>query len=496
MMGISRPCRWSLGAFLLVGLTLAGLHPAAVAGHLVAATASPIPSSLHWEACGDVPDAECARLQAPVDPAQPDGSQLTLRLARLPALDPSRSQGALLIIPGGPGVGITAAGGTFGVLRPLFHLDELRETFDVVTYDPRGIGESSPIRCAPEPAPDASTVVPQNGGVLSAAEFETVARANADFAEGCFAATAELMGHLSSLENAADIERIRQALGQEDGLVAYSGSYGTLYAQAYLEGYGDRVKALVLDGVVDHSVDLLTYGARWALATEDGFDRFARWCAGDSSCALHGQDVGAVFETVVAAHPEMRAVVRGRLSAGRLADLGWPVIAELLATMARGEPLPATPESAASPVPPDPGLEAGAAGLVRGVICADYGPQDDFAALAADNAALARQAPHFTWLYSQELPGGCVGWPREATNPPHRLEIGPHPNVLIANGTHDPATPLVAAVAVWSQIPQARLLIADVDGHQVLPVSRCAFEAEVQFLTDPSSMPSFTACPD
>jgi pimeloyl-ACP methyl ester carboxylesterase len=486
---------WSVGVPLVVGILLSGLPSAARSAQEATPGATPVPSTLQWQQCRDVPDAECAMVEAPIDPSQPDGPKLSLRLARLPALDPSRSRGSLLIIPGGPGVGITAGGGTFGVLRPLFHLDELRQTFDVVTYDPRGIGESNPLRCAPGPAPDAGAAAAQNGGVLSAAEFATFAAANTAFADSCFAASGALMEHLSSRENAADIEQIRQALGQTDGLVAYSGSYGTLYAQAYLEAYGDRVKALVLDGVVDHSVDLPTYGARWAIATEDGFDRFVQWCNQEPSCALHGQDVAAVYEAVVAAHPEAPAMVRARLSAGRIPQLGWPVIAEQLATMARGESA-ATPEPAAPPVSPDPGLEAGAAGIVRGVICADYGPQKDFAALAADNAAVARQAPHFAWLYSQELPGGCAGWPREATNPPHRLAVGPHANVLIANGTHDPATPLVAAVAVWSQIPQARLLIADVDGHQVLPVSRCAFEAEARFLADPSSMPSFTVCPN
>lgn len=494
-MHVSKGRREFLRVVLIVGLVLSGLPSAAWTSPEAEVAASPASSSLSWEPCEDVPDAECAWLEVPIDPARPDGPQLTLRLARLAALDPSRSQGALLIIPGGPGVGTTAAGGTFGVLRPLFHLDELRQTFDVVTYDPRGIGESSPIRCDAEAA-SAATQPVGSDGVLSAEAFEALGRANAAFAASCFRETGELMGHLSSLENAADIEQIRQALGQDDGLVAYSGSYGTLYAQAYLEAYGDHVKALVLDGVVDHSVDLPAYGARWALSTEDGFDRFAQWCAGDASCALHGQDVAAVYEAVVAAHPEMRAEVRGRLSAGRLPELGWPVIAERLATMAWDEPAPASAEPDALPVPPDPGLEAGSVGLVSGVICADYGPQDDFAMLAADNAALARQAPHFAWLYSQELPGGCVGWPREATNPPHRLAVGPHPNVLVANGTHDPATPLVAAVAVWSQIPRARLLIADVDGHQVLPVSRCAFEAQVRFLSDPSSLPATTFCPD
>ena len=241
----------------------------------------------------------------------------------------------MLIIPGGPGVGITASGGTFGVLRPLFHLDELRETFDVVTYDPRGIGESSPIRCTPTPLPDVSTAALD--GVMSTAEFEELARANTTFAESCFTETGELMGHLSAKDAAADIEQIRQALGQDDGLVAYAGSYGTLYATAYLEQYGDHVKALVIDGVVDHSLDLAPYGVRWVQSTEDAFFRFEQWCAEDPSCALHGQDVAAVFATVAAEHPEVRPMVRARLSAGRIPDLGWPVIAEMLATLARGE---------------------------------------------------------------------------------------------------------------------------------------------------------------
>jgi pimeloyl-ACP methyl ester carboxylesterase len=465
-----------------------------------AATLPAAAGSLHWEPCDDVPDAECAWLDVPIDPAQPDGSHLSLRLARLPALDPATSKGSLLLIPGGPGVGITAAGGQFGILRPIFNIDELRETFDVVTYDPRGIGQSSPVRCAPLEVATVSTSA--LSGVMSAAEFETLAQNNAAFAESCFAATGELMNHLSARDSAADIEQIRQALGQDDGLVAYAGSYGTLYATAYLEQYGDHVKALVIDGVVDHSIDLAPYGVRWITSTEDAFSRFHQWCAEDEACALHGQDVSAVFDAVTVEHPEIRATVRARLSAGQNPALGWPFIAEMLATLAQEGSSAASPEPAASttteasPIPSDPALVSGELGLFRGVLCADYGPQDDYRALAADNEALARQAPHFAWLYSLELPGSCAGWPRAASNPPHRLEVGPHPNVLVANPTHDPATPLVAAVAVWSQIPQARLLIADTDGHQAWPFSRCAFEVQVQFLVDPSSLSTTTYCPD
>lgn len=497
----ARNHRVFFAAVILVGLIVLGVFPTGGGpGQPVARAVAATTSALSWEPCSDVPDAECAWLNVPVNPAEPDGAQLSLRLARLPALDPAQSQGSVLLIPGGPGVGITAAGGQFGVLRPLFHLDELRQSFDVVTYDPRGIGQSSPVRCAPMELPNVGTAA--LGGVLSETEYEDLARINGEYAESCFAATGDLMAHLSAKDSAADLEAIRQALGQDDGLVAYAGSYGTLYATAYLEQYGDHVKALVIDGVVDHSVDLAPYGVRWITSTEDAFSRFSQWCAEDPSCALHGQDVSDVFHAVTANHPEVRATVRARLSAGRNPDLGWPFIAEMLASLnaedsqgASSTPDP-SPEPVASPVSADPALESGELGLFRGVLCSDYGPQDDYAALAADNAALARQAPHFAWLYSLELPGACAGWPEAASNPPHRLNVGPHPNVLVANPTHDPATPLVAAIAVWSQIPEARLLIADVDGHQALPFSRCAYEAQVQFLIDPASLAPTTYCPD
>lgn len=486
--------RGILSVYLLVALIISGWVPAVATAQDATAVAAPGSSTLQWEPCADVPDAECAWLDVPIDPAQPDGSQLSLRLARLPALDPATSQGSLLLIPGGPGVGITAAGGQFGVLRPLFHLDELRETFDVVTYDPRGIGQSNPVRCAPLPLATVGTAA--LSGILSAGEFETLARDNEAFAESCFAATGELMDHLSANDSASDIEQIRIALGQNDGLVAYGGSYGTLYGTAYLELYGDDVKALVLDGVVDHSLGLAPYGVRWITSTEDAFSRFEQWCAEDPACALHGQDVSDVLAAVAVEHPEVRATVRARLSAGRIPEIGWPFIASTLATLAQEEAPAASPAPAAAQNDEDPELVSGELGLFRGVLCADYGPQDDYAALAEENEALARQAPHFAWLYSLELPGSCAGWPRAATNPPHRLQVGAHPNVLVANPTHDPATPLVAAIEVWAQIPQARLLIADVDGHQSLPFSRCAFEAQVQFLIDPSSLPPTTFCAD
>jgi hypothetical protein len=120
------------------------------------------------------------------------------------------------------------------------------------------------------------------------------------------------------------------------------------------------------------------------------------------------------------------------------------------------------------------------------------------------SATVSRLAPQFAWKFWSPTPqqhatasvAGCAGWPAAAGNPPHPLRAGLHPNVLVANPSYDPATPLTNALSIWLQIPEARLLIAEADGHQSWIVSRCAFEAELAFLLDPVSTPPVTICPN
>jgi pimeloyl-ACP methyl ester carboxylesterase len=455
---------------------------------------------LHWSACRDVPDTECAGLDVPIDPARPDGTQLTLRLGRVPATDPARKKGVLLFIPGGPGVGIS---GVFGGLRGLQHIDDFARQFDVVSFDPRGIGESSPLRCDPDAVPPTSEPIYHEPTPV---EFEALAKANAAFFQSCFAATGELMGHLSAIDTAADVERIRQALTPNDGLVAYAGSYGTVYGAAYLEHYGDHIKALVLDAVVDHSIDLATMITRNIVSAADAFDRFAQWCARDRTCVLHDQDLGKTFDVAAATAPAIRTLVPQLLSAGSDPQLGWPALAQMLAELSRGDTSTLDKLTKAASIgssAADPWIVAGESGLPAGVQCADFGPQHDYAGLLAAGTAVARRAPRFAWRYWDAAPvahgatgvGDCAGWAAEATNPPHGLQVGLHPNVMVASPTHDPATPLINALSLWLQIPDARLLIADVDGHQSLAWSRCAYEAQLSFLLDPTSVSATTLCP-
>jgi pimeloyl-ACP methyl ester carboxylesterase len=483
-------CRFPSVAFILAAPFVWGIDSAC------SQAAKP---ELTWAPCGDVPDTECAGLPVPIDYAKPDDSTMTLRLARAPAVDAAKRGRVLLLLPGGPGAGIMETIG--GEMRSEQHVPEFQRQYDVVTFDPRGIGKSSPIRCDPATAPTAEMPMDRKP---TQAEFETVARANAAFIAGCAKASGALLWHLTAKDTAQDIERIRQALSPNDGIVAYGASYGSAYGAAYLEAYPETVKALILDGVVDHSVDFATFMARNVMSVQDAFQRFAQWCAQEAGCELHGKDLGAAFDTAIAREPKTRTLVPQLLATGDHPELGWPVLARMLAEVGRGETemLKKMAATATLGSDDDPWLSAGKDGLFRAVICADYGPQRDYARLAATADALAKAAPRFVWKFWDSTPmahasagiGDCAGWPRDAANPPHQLKVGPHRNVMVANPTHDPATPLASAVSVWLQIPEARLLIADVDGHQSLPLSKCAYEAQARFLVDPGSASSTTLC--
>jgi pimeloyl-ACP methyl ester carboxylesterase len=484
-------------SFLFTGLVLA--VPLAFAVGAPAARAQSAQPTLKWAPCGDVSDTECAGLQVPIDYAKPDGAKITLRLGRAPAVDPAKRKGVLLLLPGGPGAGITEIIG--GEMRAAQHIPEFQQQYDVVTFDPRGIGKSSPVRCDPKEVPKAEMPLDHKP---TQAEFEAVARANAAFIKSCAAATGELLWHLSAKDTAQDAERIRQALSPSDGIVSYAASYGSAYGAAYLEAFPQNVKALILDAVVDHSIDFATFSARNVMSVQDAFERLEQWCAQETKCALHGKDLGAAFDTAMAREPRTRTLVPQLLATGDHPELGWPALAQMLAEVGQGESkmLKDMTATATLSTSDDPWLRTGKDGLFRAVMCADYGPQRDYAKLAAVADTLAKAAPRFVWKFWDSMPmahgsagtGDCVGWPREATNPPHLLKVGPHRNVMVSNATHDPATPLANAVSVWLQIPEARLLIADVDGHQTLPLSKCAYETEARFLDDPKSVSSTTLC--
>ena len=456
-------------------------------------------SSLDWAPCPPIKDAQCAMLPVPIDPSKPDGATFDLRIARIPAIGTAPKRGMLLVIPGGPGVGIES---TVGAAEK--QVTKFRRYYDVVSFDPRGVGKSDPIRCEPNAVPKPP---PPSSQAPTRAQFQNIVATNSKYFTSCFMLSAALMPHLSAVQTAEDIERIRRALTPNDGLVAYAGSYGTLYAAMYLERYGSRVKALVLDGVVDHSVDQPTDITRAILALNETFRQMSAWCDRTASCALHGKNVGAAYDVAIAKAPIVRQLVGLMLAAGQDAHVGWPAITKMLAQVGRGDMamIDAFKKAAAEArgnASQDAQITAGEGGLLAGVACSDYGPVNDYDAFIKAGQTAVREAPRFVWRYWDWTPiahmgpgaADCTGWPRPATNAPHVLRVGWHPNVMVANPTRDPSTALPNALAVHQQIPGSVLLLADVDGHQTLVRSQCSFDAMMKFWNDPKSVPATILC--
>lgn len=234
---------------------------------------------IDWSPCGK--GLQCATVLAPLDYAHPDDEAITLALAKRPASATPRA-GSLFINPGGPGAsGVDYVG--------YFDAKGL-ERYDIVGWDPRGTGASTPVKCANGAAMDAYTSIDISPD--DPAEEEALERAQIDFGRGCLERSGALLQHISTTETAHDLDLLRQLTG-EAKLDYLGSSYGTKIGALYAELYPKRVGRMVLDGAVD-----LT--DRKDVSQLDGFERalgnFAAWCA-DRGCKL-GDTKAEVLDTI------------------------------------------------------------------------------------------------------------------------------------------------------------------------------------------------------
>lgn len=496
-------------ARLIAGLGALSLAVGAfeVVGAPVAASAAPA-GSLAWGPCENgegLPDRlVCAQLTVPVDWSKPDGPTFALAVAKLPAADPSRRIGPLLINPGGPGgSGVNMVFGAEESFSP-----ELIDRFDVVSFDPRGQARSHPVTCDGDHVNAQSEVLfPQN-----AAEFQRLRQANQVLGQGCAELTGPLIGHVDTASVARDMDALRAALG-EARISYYGVSYGTMIGQQYAELFPRRIRAMVLDSNMDHAQDKWSYQKWEAVAMEESFQQFAAWCARTEDCPLHDVDVPAYFDQLyakaeagelivdpgsetewVVAPEDLQFVVFGSM----YDPLDWSFLAELLQVMAGdavSEPAEQRLRAVADRVKSrgEP-VELG----YLPVMCSDFRfDTKSYASVAALERALARLAPHtrLNPLAWSDLTG-CQNWPGGVVNPPHRLKASPQlPPMLITNSRYDVATPYQWGQSLAGQLPSATFLTYDGVGHGDYWLSPCARDAIDTYLLSRATPPQGTHCP-
>jgi pimeloyl-ACP methyl ester carboxylesterase len=467
-------------------LTAALLVPSATSLVVTGAEAHPPSYDVEWVPCPEpVNGVECGTLDVPLDWSQPAGETVTVAVARRQAENADSREGVLYFNPGGPGDGAVK----YVLAADRFFSATLRERFDIVGMDPRGVGASTPVTCALPVVTATSTLWPR-----TEEQFAEMRAHGREVGESCLEETGELLGHVDTMSAARDHEALRLALG-EDQVSWFGLSYGTQLAANYADLFPGRTRAMALDAALEHSLPEGVQVAAEAQAAEDAFERFAAWCAAEAACALHGQDVGAVFDELVASADDSPIPVAGALRAvtgedirmgtiGLLRfkepmvmapELSWVTLSQVLAAALTGDA-----RAFAFPADvPQTGLHAQA-----GIGCMEYVPQVHTWAQMRRRIELGRHvAPHLQGASETWQALWCIDWPLEASNPPRTLAVEGAPT-LIVHATHDPSVPYAWAHSLADQIAGSIVLTREGDGHTSYYTSTCAQEAVDAFLAE------------
>lgn len=437
----------------------------AAGGPTTSSTPAPVPA-IEWSPCGT---AECATVAVPLDHDDPAGPSVDLAVLRLPAR--GDRIGPLFVNFGGPGSGTSD-------LLPTFPFpEEVRDRFDIVAVDPRGVGGSVPLDCGV----DATELYAVDPTVEDDADVEALVGISRRYADDCDRARGDLLPHVGTRDVARDLDLVRAGLGDEQlSFVGYS--YGTSIGQAYAEQFPERVRSLILDGVVDPAPSGLEVAAQQAQGFEAALQRWGAGCGSRPSCSLD-DPVAAVDRLLVAAEPGVPS------SSGR--DLG-PGEAAIGLAMALYNPAfwPALDGAVAGALAGDgTGIVTLADQYTRlvdfstyfAVSCldSDWPEQVDQHLAAAE--AVGAMSPRFGEAIVNDYLR-CAVWPVEE-DPLGAITAPGTPPVLVVSTTGDPATPYESGVAVADRLAGGVLLTHEGDGHTIVfQGSPCVDRVAIDYL--------------
>jgi pimeloyl-ACP methyl ester carboxylesterase len=450
--------------------------PSASDGTTTSATTDvgPVPDGLEsfysqqiaWSGCGS---NQCGQLEVPLDYADPEGETIEIALEMAPAS--GDRIGSMVVNPGGPG-----APGTSTAEDASFYFGQaLRDRYDIVGFDPRGTGDSSPVDCLTDEELDtylASDPDPDNRREVR--EFVTLGD---EYWSGCEEKSGDLGNHVSTIEVARDMDVLRAVLGERK-LPYFGFSYGTRLGATYAELFPENVGRFVLDGAVDPSLPTLEGSLSQAKGFETALRAYVKDCVDGGDCFL-GDSVDEGLETIsdlladIDAEPlptdDGRDLTIGNAFYGLITPLyakdNWPYLDQGLQEALDdgvGNTLLLLADFYASrdkDTYTDNSVEA--IGVIN---CLDdpwaITPQeapdyfDDF----------EKVSPTFGRVFAWSL-SSCDGYPFESTEPEIEIDGSGADPIVVIGTTRDPATPYEEAVAMAEQLESGVLLSRDGDGH-------------------------------
>ncbi|WP_308797673.1 alpha/beta fold hydrolase [Agromyces silvae] len=472
---------------------------------------------LAWEGCEDyattaqddevfaaVPTAECARLEVPMDYADREGATASVAVVRIPAR--GESLGPLLFNPGGPG-----GSGLIGTVAASALMSEsaITERFDLVGFDPRGVGATEPaVDCRlTDDSPEAAALLQQLGSVtpsLTEADTTALAERCADGSGGM-----DALAHVGTRTTANDMDVLREALG-EDELNFLGQSYGTRLGAVYAEQFPNRVRAMVLDGAFDPDLSSQDRLLASYVGFQSAFDAMAAACAAEADCPLGTDPAGwtPTLQSIIqplGANPvpaadtelDFNLAISGVMAGLYLPEL-WPLIADGLREVqqGRGDQLLALANGLGGVSADGESSNQVDASLAINCVDEDLLTPDELVELRTDTFA---QVPIMDPGAPADGPlrDKCADFPAHGElGIPYAQDIEGLPGTLVISITGDPTTPHANGIALAETLGST-LLTVEGGGHTVVArgASACVDEIAATYLIDlelPDEAPTCT----
>ena len=488
-------------AFTVVAasLTAMAVPPGAISPAAAVGTATGLADrapTLDWRPCTSesLDGFDCATFERPLDRARPSGAKVRLAVVRLPATGtPEQRIGSLFMNPGGPGgSGLAAAG--LGYLLPA----EVRAAFDFVTWDPRGIGSSTPAitGCdAPMPAR------PATGTVRWQRVLDARTRALSEVNRKCYRANRSIIEHAGTVEVAHDLDALRAAVG-DDKLTYWGISYGTMLGSTYAQLFPTRVRALVLDGNMDPQTTFAALSSGSTAA--DHSIRF--FLNANPHLRAPLTRVLRELDKRTISLPDGTAYTRWDLLdvvAGNVSYLPWwPKVESAIteshnAVFGTGSDRKRARQALTNPELQSPATDSNA-GVFSAILCQDFADRPTRDQMRAPLNQAVREGPLYGGSLAVDYLASCSGLADARPDPvPRPKRYGPDVPGLITNGTHDGATPYQWAVNMSRVYRGMRMVTIASGSHGVfiLAESPCVNGIVANYLMSADVPPLDQACP-